>query len=156
MRFNLPPFKNRQNKKSAGKCCHNRFPNALSSPRSILKFTIRKGFWLMIQSLWNIKYRNGGCFGFVPNFLFLLSIQLFNPHWIINKRYQLPLASSFSDFLRAAIFARFARICFSLFFCSFPSTRGGFISAASRALGHGPRKAFIATTSLSEKSERWG
>lgn len=45
-------------------------------------------------------------------------------------------------------FSRFRRILSSL--------RGGFIPAASSALGHGPRKALIATTSESEKSALLG
>ena len=54
-----------------------RAPNTRSSPKDVFTFHVRTGFRLMSLLL---KHGNGGCFGFVPNFLDLFSLQLFDPY----------------------------------------------------------------------------
>ena len=128
--------------------------NTHSSPKVVFS-AVRKGSRLMTAD--TVKHGNGGCFGLEPNFLFLLSVQLFNPYMLYARRNELRSyqcsfwGSSLCCFciFRAALRARLARIRFSRFRCCLSSLRGGLMPASSKALGHGPKNALIATTSCS-------
>ena len=49
--------------------------------KGCVHFFVRTGSRLMTQ---RVKHGNGSCFGFIPNFLDLFSLQLFDPYIFIS------------------------------------------------------------------------